>query len=269
MLSLTASKQLIKTIADSETGYMEDRMLAIQGRASNPEGVELRRFGNAICLYSRTMPWPSFNTVKGLTSEDAQHVDAILQFYRERNRKLNFEIVPGLVDQSLLELLAERGFYQSGFHTSMYIDPHKRTFVPNDNIRIEELQEDQFALYARIHCRGTGLPDDGIPHVAANNRVLYQRHGWKFYIGYVEEQPAAAGVMFMKNGIASLTFAATLPEHRNKGLQLGLLYRRLEEAQTNDCRLAVGQCAFLSQSHRNMERVGMETGYVRTTWTER
>jgi len=269
MLSISPSQQLVKAIADSETGYMEDRMLAIRQRANNPEGVELQRFGNALCLYSKTMPWPSFNTVKGLTSEDTEHIDEIIQFYRAMDRKLNFEIVPGLVDQSLLELLSERGFYQSGFHTSLYIDPQDCTFVPNESIRIEELQEDQFDLYAMIHCRGTGLPDNGIPHVAANNRVLFQRPGWKFYICYYEEQPAAAGVMFMKDGVASLTFAATLPEYRNKGLQLSLINRRLEEAKRNDCGLAVGQCAFLSQSHRNMERVGMKVGYVRTTWTER
>src|SRR5690606_3690266 len=128
---------------------------------------------------------------------------------------------------------------------------------------------DQFNLYATIHCRGTGLSDEGIPYVAENNKVLYNRPGWKFFIGYINDIPAAVGVMHMQDGIASLTFAATLPEFRNQGLQQRLIERRIEEALQNNSSLVVSQCTFLSQSHRNMERIGMKLGYIRTSWTER
>lgn len=267
---LLPSRQLILDIEQSEIQYMTDRMTAIQNRPGNPEGMKIERFGQATCFYSRTMPWASFNTVKGLTSEDVEHVDPIVDFFRKRGRKAQFEIVPSGADPNLLLCLAERGYYQSGFHTSLVAEPARASgHAAADPIRIEELREDEFELYATIHCRGTGLPDSGIPHVAANNRVLFNRPGWRFYIAYAGESPAAAGVMYMKDGIASFTFAAALPEFRNQGLQQALLGRRMEEAKRHGCRLAVGQCAFLSQSHRNMERVGMKIGYVRTTWTEK
>ena len=51
------SEELIERIQDSETDYMLDRMKAIEGRTGNPEGVEMKRFGRALCLYSKTMPW--------------------------------------------------------------------------------------------------------------------------------------------------------------------------------------------------------------------
>jgi len=263
------SIELVKDIQTSETEYMVDRMLAIQERENNPEGVELQQFGNACCIFSKTMPWPAFNTVKGITSEDIAYLDQIINFYRTRDRKAQFEIVPSLTDQELLSNLANRGFYQSGFHTSLYTEPSSCKLDKKVHIRINELQEDQFELYATIHCRGTGLSDQGISSVAANNKVLYSRPGWKYYIAYLGEEPAAVAVMYMHKGIASLTFAATLPQYRNKGLQSSLLQRRMDDAQQNNCRLLVGQCSFLSQSHRNMERIGMKVGYIRTTWTER
>lgn len=269
MSVIISSNSLINDIVISESDYMRDRMTAIQSRSGNPEGIEIKQFGNALCLYSKTMPWGSFNTVKGITSADYERIDAINDFYQTRERKAQFEIVPSLVDQSLLKHLSDRGFYQSGFHTSLYIEP---TLFEEDNeetIRIEEIEEDQFHVYATIHCRGTGLSDDGIPYVTANNKVLYNRPGWKFFIAYVLEEPAAAAVMYSNDGVASLTFAATLPEFRNKGLQQRLLKRRIHEAKLNDCRLVVSQCSFLSQSHRNMERIGMNIGYIRTTWTEK
>ncbi|TVX92662.1 GNAT family N-acetyltransferase [Paenibacillus agilis] len=262
------SQQLIQDIESSEIDYMTERMIAIQNRPNNPEGIEVQHFGNAVCFYSRTMPWPTFNTVKGLTSADIEYVESIVDFYRSRDRKVQFEIIPSMVDHRFLKRLADLGLYQSGFHCSLYTDPAFPKEEIQDGVTIKEVQEDQFDLYARIHCRGTGLSDDGIPYVAQNNKVLCQRDGWKFFIAYVNEVPAAASVMYMNNHLASLTFAATLPEYRTRGLHNRMLQRRLVEANRNDCRLAISQCAFLSQSHRNMERIGMKLGYVRTSWTE-
>jgi hypothetical protein len=158
--------------------------------------------------------------------------------------------------------------YQSGFHTSMYCSPRKEKFLIPDHVQIRELNEEDLVTYATIHCRGTGLPDDGIPYVVENNRILWHRPGWKFYIAYVSDHAAAAGVMNSKNGICSLTFAATLPEYRSQGLHKCLLNTRINDSANLNCELVVGQCAFLSQSHRNMESVGMKMGYLRSTWTE-
>ncbi|MEK0316499.1 GNAT family N-acetyltransferase [Cohnella sp. 56] len=266
---LLPSLELIRDVEASEIDYMTDRMLAIRDRPGNPEGAEIRQFGNAVCYYSRTMPWLSFNTVKGLTADDVEFIEPIVAFYRDRGRKFQFEVVPSLADQTLLKRLADVGLYQSGFHASLVAQPEAMTQDHPGAIAVWELREDQFDLYAAIHCRGTGLSDDGIPYVAANNRVLYNRPGWKFYIAFVDEEPAAVSVLFIKNNRASFTFAATLPSYRKMGLHRLLLERRLQEAVRNECGIAVSQCAFLSQSHRNMERVGMKLGYVRASWTEK
>ncbi|TVX95321.1 GNAT family N-acetyltransferase [Cohnella terricola] len=262
-----ASLALIEAIARSETEYMTDRMEAIRERPGNPEQVDIGRFGNAVCFYSGTMPWASFNTVKGLRGEDADLLEEIVDFYRSRARSPQFEIVPSLADQRLMKRLSELGFYQSGFHASMYAEAPPGDTSHETAIQIRELRADEFELYAAIHCRGTGLPDNGIPPVAANNQVLYGRPGWKFFVAEWDHMPAAVGVMHMKGEVASLTFAATLSEFRNRGLQQALLRRRIADAASNGCRLVVSQCAFLSQSQRNMERAGMRIGYVRASWT--
>ncbi len=257
----------------SEIDYMLDRMEAIRERPGNPEGVEIARIGGAICFYSKTMPWATFNTVKGLRSGDADALADIVDFYRTRGRKPQFELVPGLADQNLMKRLDELGFYQSGFHTSMAITAGNSDAVPYgpaaDKLEVRPLREDEFELYATVHCRGTGLPDSGIAPVAANNRVLHGRPGWRFYVALWEGRPAGVGVSYAGKGAASLTFAATLPEWRGRGIQSALLRRRIEDAFAEGCGLVVGQCAFRSQSHRNMERAGMRIGYVRASWNER
>lgn len=268
-MNRTLTQDQVVLIERSEMDYMVDRMLAIEERQGNPEGVEMKSFGKAVAFYSRTMPWPTFNTVKGLSSDDIDCIDMIVDFYKSRGRKPQFEIVPSRVNSEILMKLAERGFYQSGFHTSMYysieqLPPDWR----NSGIDIKEISEEEFMTYALIHCRSTGLPDDGIPYVADNNQVLYARPGWRFFMALIDRKPAAVGVMNMNQTVASLTFAGTLLEYRNKGCQQALIRRRIYEAAKNGCSTVIGQAGFLTQSHRNMEKVGMKIGYIRTTWTE-
>lgn len=245
---------------------MIDRMTAIMEREGNPEGVEIKRLETCTAFYSKTMPWGQFNNIKGSIDEDT--LNELLQFYRLRDRKFEIQVIPSKVNKSVLQLMHHNGFYQSAFHTTMYGEPYKVEPYNSKVIHIRELNATEFDTYAEIHCLGTGLSIDGKQFVAANNKVLYDRAGWSFYIGEYKGTPAAVAVMYIHEGIASLTFAATLPQFRNKGLQTSLLKRRINDAYIKQCKLVVGQCGYTSQSHRNMERVGMKIGYTRSTWTE-
>ncbi|NGZ77667.1 GNAT family N-acetyltransferase [Saccharibacillus alkalitolerans] len=272
---LLPSSEQVEAVERSEIEYMTDRMLAIRSRDGNPEGVEIATFGSAVAFASETMPWPAFNTVKGLTDAHAGDLESILEFYRGRGRKAQLEIVPSQVGPGFLRRMAELGLHQSGFHCSLIAAPGE--YVPGNSeaaasgenkIAIREIGRDEFELYAMLHCRGTGLPDSGIPHVKRNNEVLHGRPGWSFYAAELDGTPAAAAVLFRRSGRASLTFAATLPEFRGRGLHRRLLEHRIAQAFSENGELVVGQCSFLSQSHRNMEHAGMKLGYVRTSWTE-
>ncbi|WP_317890142.1 GNAT family N-acetyltransferase [Paenibacillus sabuli] len=264
-----ATAETIAAIERSEVDYTEDRLLAMQEREGNPEGIELRRFGSALCLYSRTMPWPGFNTVKGLSSDDAGELDAILDFYAARGRKVQFELVPSRVDAPLLEALGDRGFIPSGHHTSMAGPPIEQPLQLPPGVVIRQAGAGDYDAYAAIHCAAFGLPASGIAPVAANNAVLHGRAGWSVWLAEVSGEPAAAAVLYEHGGVASLTFAGTMPAYRGRGLHGLLLRHRLNRAASSGCSLVAGQCAFLSASHRNMERAGLQVAYVRSTWMRR
>ncbi|SCY87229.1 hypothetical protein SAMN05720606_11118 [Paenibacillus polysaccharolyticus] len=256
--------ELADILEKSEINYMVDRMTAIKEREGNPEGIEIKRFGESTAFYSKTMPWGLFNNVKGKISEDV--IEDILDFYNEREMNFEIQVIPGNINQEVMKKLHNKGFYQSGFHTTLFCEPGNQDSFDNDKLEIRELHEDEFDIYAEIHCLGTGLSLDGKEHVAANNRVLFSRPGWRYYLGLDQGCPAAVAVMYVEDSVASLTFATTLPEYRNKGFQTNLLLRRIHDAYKN-CNLVVSQCSYGSQSHRNMERVGMRIGYTRATWT--
>ena len=255
----------------SEIEGMKDRMAAIRERPGNPEGVEVETFGGAVALYAKTMSWPQFNTVKGISERDIPFLDEIVRYYEERGRQPQFEITPGSGTRTLFRALHDRGFAQSGFHATLYrsspfgVDPGEGR---NEGVRVRELAIEDATLYATIHCRGTGLGDEGIDPVRRNNEVLMGREGWRFFAAETEEGTGAVGVLFIKDRMATLAFATTLPAFRGRGMQSALLRGRIAAATAAGCELVVGQAAFASQSYRNMERAGMTLGYTRATWTK-
>lgn len=259
----------------SEIAYMMDRMRAMEERPGNPMGIEIRFFGEAVAFYSREMPWPQFNTVKGLGNEEQPYLEEIIEFYRLRDRNPHIEITPLKAEPILLKTLARHRFFQSSFHSTLYAKCSEENLMYHslkgihdmESISITEIDADQFDDYATVHCLGTGLPISGKQHIADNNRILHGREGWKYYVAYKSDKPAGAAAAYFHEGTASLTFAATLPSYRNLGIQSLLIERRMRDAVKAGCSLIVGQASYLSSSFRNMQRAGLQLGYTRSTWS--
>ncbi|MEJ2340034.1 MAG: hypothetical protein P8Y15_14260 [Gemmatimonadales bacterium] len=69
--------------------------------------------------------------------------------------------------------------------------------------------------------------------------------------------------MRLSGGIAQLCGAATLPEHRRRGVQTALLARRLADAAHAGCDVAVVTTQPGSKSQENVQRRGFELLYTR------
>lgn len=260
------SRDIAELLEQSEMDYMRDRIITMAEMPGNPYGAEMKPFNNALAIYCREMPWPMFNNVKGKLGDE--QLDAIISFYKERNRDFEFQIMPKHADPDLMKKLAQLGFYQSGFHATLYTEAKLVDGELPQGVTIRALQEDEYMQYAAIHCEATGLSMDGQHYVAENNRILGYRQGWRYYLALSNNEPAAVAVMYVQGKTASCTFAATLPRFRGRGLQLALLRKRISDAYKEGCELVVAQCSYGSISHANMERVGLRLGYSRATWKQ-
>ncbi|WP_338551429.1 GNAT family N-acetyltransferase [Paenibacillus sp. KS-LC4] len=264
--------ELVEHVENSELVYMLDRMKAIQEREHNPMGIALQRFGPAVAIASREMPWPQFNTVKGFGRASAAQLDEVLNWYKEQGGSPQFEIVPSRIDGDTLLALAQKGYYQSGFHASLAGNIAQQAGMTLEEgqtgIVVRRLGEHEVDLYAELHALGSGLPIAGKNHIADNNRMLFNREGWQFYAAEIDRIAVGVGVMHIHEHIASLTFAATLPEYRKRGVQAALIAARLLAAAQAGCTLMVGQASYCSSSQRNMERAGMSLCYTRSTWSK-
>ena len=67
----------------------------------------------------------------------------------------------------------------------------------------------------------------------------------------------------IRDGLAMLAGAATLPPYRNRGIQTALARVRLAHASAAGCDLVTMGAEPGSTSHRNAERLGLRVAYTK------
>ncbi|MFZ7933480.1 GNAT family N-acetyltransferase [Bacillus thuringiensis] len=252
-------------IENAEIDMLSSRLERLQTISGNPMQVQMKKFGSATAFSSKIIAGPAFNTVKGITNADA--IDAIISYYESLQIPCRFEITPAQGTAELFQYLSQKGFYQSSFHTALYSIPRVDPSLLPANISVRQLKENEFHILADIYVRGFNMPSFTKDGVRQNNKILYDKPGWHFFIAEVQNTPAGIGVLYINNGIASLAASATLPEFQRKGCHTALIQKRIKTAIESNCTLIVGQARFGSGSQNNMERAHMKIAYTKSIWT--
>ena len=263
------TKDNMKIVEQSEIDALEDRLIRVKSMNDNAMGVELKRFGNAMAFSVKNIPGPSFNTVKGISGENIDDLDEIVEFYTSRGIPARFEVTPGNASTDLFRKLSTKGFFQNGFHTALYrpLPAGEAAMSGGDTtVQIEEISLENFDIFGELYTRGFGMPAAFKDYVTANNKVLAESDNWTFYLACVGGEPAGIGVLYVKNDVATLAASATVPELRKKGVQTALIQKRMQLAVDEGCKYLVGQAAFGSVSNKNMERAGLKVAYTNAVW---
>jgi GNAT superfamily N-acetyltransferase len=138
------------------------------------------------------------------------------------------------------------------------------------NLRIAEVDTvDHAAAFGHVVRASYELPEAIEPRLA---RV--RDAGWRCWLAFDGDQPAAAGALFAAEGVAYLGLAGTLPEHRGKGAQSGLLAARIRRAAELGCDLVITETGERtgdrpSNSYRNIQRAGFSEDAVTANWLGR
>ena len=135
-------------------------------------------------------------------------------------------------------------------------------------IDITETSADDFDEWAAAVATGFMHPDafDGPPPLETPEtsgidlifRDMASLDGFSQYLARREGQVAGGASMRIDNGIAQLCGAATLPQHRRRGIQTALLRERLARAAAAGCDVAVITTEPGSKSQANAQRQGFE-----------
>lgn len=258
--------ELAHRLERAEAHALCSRLTAIAERPGNPMAVTIRTFGSATALQIKGIPGPTYNTVLGLGPEDAAQLGEIVSFYNEATIPCQIEVTPANTSPDFLYEVREHGFGPRKFHSTLYGVPSRDPLPLPEGVTIRPLRREEFDLYGDIYVQGFGMPQTLQSGVAANNQILYNRPGWHFYLAFVDEEPAAIGVLFMQDGVGICIGAATRPLMRGRGCQTALLHHRLQVAAEHGCDLVAASATFGSTSMQNMQRTGLQLAYTKTNW---
>lgn len=196
-------------------------------------------------------------------------LDKIEAFFKERNAPVLHEVSP-LADASIVALLNERGYQPIEFTSVMY-RPLTREInlgVPvNPKIvtRIIEAGEEKFWAQTSASGWATEMPEH-FDFMNEFGEIGARCAGAKSFLAEIENQPIAAGALFVYDGAALLAGASTIPEGRRQGAQTALLNARLRYAAEQNCTIAMMGALPGSQSQRNAEKNSFRIAYTRTKW---
>jgi hypothetical protein len=261
------SLRVVRRTLECEIAYTVSRMRVLERIPGNPVGIAFRQLdGGAVALMARHLPVPGFNSVVGLRVGHEQHIAPLIDWYRGEGVTPQFETVPGYYDPALGRELARLGFYQSDFHASLVRDGDLALTDAPADVTVERVESAAgLEEFLDAYIAGRSIPQGA--QFRDNVRPWLAEPGWQLYLARWQRRPAAAAILYLHDRVGYCADATTDPAFRGRGLQTALLARRIGDARAAGADFVCGGAELHSQSHRNMQRVGMRVQFVRALWT--
>ncbi|GAA1872952.1 GNAT family N-acetyltransferase [Asanoa iriomotensis] len=253
-------------------GVEAESMLAYESRAPATLDCTAARIGGGIALSMRHDPVAYWSKALGFGYTEpitGAVVDRVVDFYRAAGTPTAvIQVAPSVLPPDWDEISARHGLRP--------MSPWLKLAAPLACVRpsggtrlwVTEVGPDDAEEWAAVLLRGFGMPTDGLARMvaaAAGNPAVRTFGAWDG-----ADLVGAAG-LFVHGELALFNGAATLPAHRNQGVQTALITARLDAAQAAGCRWLVAETGkpapgTTSPSLDNLLRAGLRIRYARQNW---
>jgi ribosomal protein S18 acetylase RimI-like enzyme len=272
-----ATGTLARRIERAEAGLVAEGTRAAARRVP-PDQIVLRELNGGIAAYVE--PGAPFNKVAGLGFDGvpaADTLDALERAFEERQSPLQVE-VSTMADPELFRTLTTRGYQLVGFENVLGLalgqnPPDVNASPENSGIVVTRASADESPAWMETVLTGFLTPDvfDGPPSHESFARETLGRvfgdtlaaPGFERFLARRNGTIAGGASFRIQDGVAQLSGAATLPEHRRQGVQTALLRHRLREAAARGCDIAVVTTQPGSKSQENVQKAGFSLLYAR------
>jgi GNAT superfamily N-acetyltransferase len=254
----------------SESHVAASEIHSASDEARDTCGLAVMELSGAVATVVSQIDVLAFNRVVGFgidapaTEDD---LDAFIEFYRAHKVPRFFmHISPDAQPTELAAMLESRRIRHYNNWAKLYRRAEPAPEVECD-LRIEQIGADQGDTFATIVDRTFGFPVLADTWVAS----LVGKPGWRQYVAFDGDLPAAAAALFVHEGTGWLGFAATDPRYRKRGAQSALITRRINDACELGCQWLTTETAEdtpekRNPSYHNMLRMGFETAYLRPNY---
>ena len=251
-------------------GLSVNSYLAASPALAKGAGTVTKRIAGVVCLGARNVDEPFLNRALGVgTIEDAtpQLLVRIERFYAAIGRPARIAIATGKVSNATLRLL-ERQDYAPVEGPTWDIYTYDRSRPPEPialpGLTIERAGPKTAALYARVSYES--FKERGPGFIAIVDALVREpRRGRRAYLGRIDGEAAATGIVFDVRPVAALGNGTVLPKFRGRGIQKAMIAFRMRDAWARGFRLFFGETENPASAH-NMESLGWRKLYEETDW---
>ena len=196
-----------------------------------------------------------------------EEFDRLENFYRSRAEPVRVETCP-LADASLIGHFGKRGYRVTEFSNVMALPLDGAYRAQNQSglppgVFIEHVGHEQIDLWALTVSQGFAEKGPVVPGIVEVMKMFALSPGVESYLARVDGKVAGGATLAIRDGVAGLFGASTLPASRRRGVQAALLHARLARAAEAGCELAVCLAQPGSTSQRNIVRQGFTVLYTR------
>jgi len=187
------------------------------------------------------------------------------KFYRDRNEPVRVEACP-LADASLFECFAAAGYRVTEFTNVMAQslgDGEPKPRANTNAIEVRRVSATEIDLWTRTVATGFAEGQTPPGELLAVMKAFALAEGVECYLAEIEGRSAGGGTLVLRDKVAGLFGAGTLPEFRKRGVQTALLNVRMERGREAGCDIAVCLGRPGSSSQRNVVRRGFQILYTR------
>ena len=229
-------------------------------RAAPDAGFRTVPVGSGCAFVAPGMDVLALNKVLGLGLEEAltaDSLDEVLETYRAAGVPRAMVQLPPDVADAEHDLLATRGFRYHNRWMKLYRRLDGPLPAAETALTVEPLGVAHAGHFGRLVAPAFDWPRALEPALAAT----VGRRGWSHYLACDGPRAVASAALHVHEGVGYLGPAVTLPGWRGRGAQSALIARRLRDAASAGCRLAVVDTAEPtaerpSASYRNLRRLG-------------
>jgi len=185
-------------------------------------------------------------------------------FYCERNEPVRVETSP-LADATLFRHFGASGYTATEFTNVMAraIRSNERIASTNVQVHVSRAAPNELDLWNQTVAQGFAGEQPVSPEILNLMKVFALAEGHECYLARIGNAAVGGGSLALRDGIAGLFGASTLPACRGRGVQSALLAARIDRAAEAGCDLAVCLAQPGSSSQRNIIRQGFGVLYTR------
>jgi GNAT superfamily N-acetyltransferase len=193
-------------------------------------------------------------------------LDVIERFFLDRGAPVLHEVSP-FAGVAALDLLCARKYRPIELSNVLYRPVEPTTAAHQSHIRVRVIGPEEAQLWTNISARGWAHEHPQLlDFLLQLGAISASREQSVCFLAELDDEPGAAGVLCLHEGVALFGGSATVPEMRRRGLQTALLDERMRYAFDHGCDLAMMAAQPGSDSQRNAERKGFRIAYTRTKW---